>query len=155
MRGEDFASIDDYQNEQSNQSAGMGSGAGIDSFSGNNQNNFSIGRDPSNLTDSMISGGSDLNQLFPSVTTSDFSDFSGIGGFPGSRSNITNSSSYDPTFAALGQLSRGLDPRDLKGYQDTSFAKQNVDGIMSLRPNSLQQLNQPQVTVIHINRLVL
>jgi len=76
----------------------------------------------------------------------DFSDFSSAGFAGGApRSNITNSSSYDPTFAALGQLSRGLDPRDLKGYQDTSFAKQNVDGIMSLRPNSLQQLNQPQV----------
>jgi len=76
----------------------------------------------------------------------DFSDFSSAGFAGGApRSNITNSSSYDPTFAALGQLSRGLDPRDLKDYQDTSFAKQNVDGIMSLRPNSLQQLNQPQV----------
>ena len=76
----------------------------------------------------------------------DFSDFSSAGFAGGApRSNITNSSSYDPTFAALGQLSRGLDPRDLKGYQDTSFAKQNVDGIMSLRPNSLQQLNKPQV----------
>ena len=76
----------------------------------------------------------------------DFSDFSSAG-FAGGppRSNITNSSSYDPTFAALDQLSRGLDPRDLKDYQNTAFAKQNVDGIMSLRPNSLQQLNQPQV----------
>ena len=76
----------------------------------------------------------------------DFSDFSSAGFAGGApRSNITNSSSYDPTFAALDQLSRGLDPRDLKDYQNTAFAKQNVDGIMSLRPNSLQQLNQPQV----------
>jgi len=61
-----------------------------------------------------------------------------------SVSNISNSDSYDPTFAAEAKLSRGLDPRGLQGFNTTAFNNPEFLSQYGSTSNPLEQLNESQ-----------
>ena len=61
-----------------------------------------------------------------------------------SVSNISNSDSYDPTFAAQSKLSQGLDPRGLQGFNTTAFNNPQFLSQYGSDYNPLEQLNESQ-----------
>ena len=60
------------------------------------------------------------------------------------RSNISNSDSYDPTFAAQSKLSQGLDPRGLQGFNTTAFNNPDFLSQYGSNYNPLEQLDELQ-----------
>ena len=104
---------------------------------------FSLAQPSAYGTDAGLSPGAISSIGSGSNPSEDFSDFA-----TQSRSNIAGSDNYSPTFAALDKISRGLDPRGIAGFNNTSFAKTNVGGDMVTAPNPLQQLDQTQVSRI-------
>lgn len=87
---------------------------------------FSIGLDPSlsrNAIDSIGRGLTDEEKGF-------FGMGYNVQDFGRSASNISNASNYDPMFAALSKMSRGLDPRGVKDLDKTTFGR----GILSTNP---------------------
>tara|TARA_R110000782_G_scaffold264453_1_gene357646 strand:- start:45 stop:1292 length:1248 start_codon:yes stop_codon:yes gene_type:complete len=93
-------------------------------------------------SDSM--GTEDETDLGKSISTPDTQTDNTMDFGRGSVSNVTNSSTYSPSFAAMGLMGRGLDPRGLKGFKDTSFSK--VGGQFGpVAFNPIQQLDPTQI----------
>ena len=93
--------VDDFSGDTS------GTYGGGDTYGSAATDDFSIGQSPSLSDDAMASIGSSQNQDQSFFGGSDFNtmDFG-----RGSVSNITNAANYDPNFAALGMIGRGLTP---------------------------------------------
>lgn len=86
----------------------------FDYYAGSDNRPSSVLTD-SNSTDSQITDLIDSGTFNPSNRDYNTMDFG-----RGSVSNVSNMSNYDPNFAALDKVSRGLDPRGLKDFEKTS-----------------------------------
>jgi len=102
--------VDDFSGDTS------GTYGGGDTYGSAATDDFSIGQSPSLSDEAMASIGSSQNQDQSFFGGPDYSvmDFG-----RGSVSNITNAANYDPNFAALGMIGRGLTPGfDLRNQID-------------------------------------